>query len=50
MNGLQPLTYATVANWMAITHEIVEPHEVEALLRIDRAILFPTDPNQNGRR
>ncbi len=41
MNGLNPLTYTTVADWSRLKGVKPEPHEVEALLTLDAVMLFP---------
>lgn len=45
MTGAAPLAYSTIAQWAALTGRSVTPLEVEALIRLDAAMLAPaTEP------
>lgn len=41
MNGLLPLTYATLSAWAALRGRRLQPHEVDALLVLDAIRLHP---------
>lgn len=41
MNGLAPLTYSTIAHWMRLRDHRLLPHEVDALIMLDLALLHP---------
>jgi hypothetical protein len=43
MIGLLPLTYSTIADWSRLEDVDVKPHEVQALLILDRTMLYPSD-------
>lgn len=49
---VMPLTYFTIAGYVAVTGEIIRPHEAQALMRLDRARLYPRNPDEkvNGSR
>lgn len=46
MEGVAPLSYATVSHWSELTDTPLEPYEVEALMRVDAAIRNPEEPEQ----
>lgn len=41
MGGFNPLTYTTIVDWALLTGREIEPHEVDALLALDRVLLSP---------
>lgn len=41
MNGFAPLSYTTIADWARLTDRTVRPHEVKALLALDRVMRNP---------
>ncbi len=41
MSGLAPLTYTTIDAWCRLTEIALEPREVQALMILDSAMLFP---------
>ncbi|HXG70341.1 MAG TPA: hypothetical protein VNJ04_06965 [Gemmatimonadaceae bacterium] len=41
MNGLLPLTYSTISDWSRLQDIPVAPHEVDALMVLDRTLLYP---------
>lgn len=43
MNGYNPLTYTTIADWARLKDVDISPHEVDALLYLDGAMLHPGD-------
>lgn len=43
MEGVAPLSYATVEAWARLCEIPVEPHEVEALMALDGAMLCPDE-------
>jgi hypothetical protein len=43
MMGLLPLTYSTIRDWAGFEDVEVRPHEVQALLIIDRTLLYPSE-------
>lgn len=43
-HGFCPLTHTTIRHWAENMDEHPKPHEIEALLLIDKAYLFPGDP------
>jgi hypothetical protein len=42
-HGLDPITYQDVDAWARLTDRMPEPHEVHALMRLDRAMIHPGD-------
>lgn len=38
MNGFAPLTYSTIRDWSVLTDRAIAPHEVHALMVLDRAM------------
>jgi hypothetical protein len=43
MSGLLPLSFTTIAAWSELKGVSVEPHEVDALIQLDSAMLYPGD-------
>lgn len=48
MNGLTPLTYATICEWAMLYDHRIEPHEVRALLLLDSVRLYPPKETDSG--
>lgn len=46
MNGLAPVTYATVESWARLTGTIVRPEEVRALVQLDAALIAAAQDEQ----
>lgn len=49
MNGLAPLSYPVIAEWARLTGRDPQPHEVEALIRLDAELLALEVPPDNGK-
>jgi hypothetical protein len=45
-SGLLPLTWTTIRDWSFVTGEEIEEHEAQALLIIDRTLLYPSDDEE----
>lgn len=43
MNGPEPISYTDIDAWARLTGRAPAPHEVQALVLLDRARLFPGD-------
>lgn len=48
MSGLLPLSYTTIADWARLTDTDVDPLEVDALMQLDAAMLYPEEPKEDG--
>lgn len=46
MSGFLPLSHTTVFHWRRNMRIRVEPHEIAALLLLDRARLYVTDDDE----
>lgn len=44
--GYAPLSYSTIADWARLKKVDIEPHEVEALILLDAAMLSPDDTTE----
>jgi hypothetical protein len=47
MDGLAPLSYATIAEWSRLKGVPILPIEVEALMLLDSAMLYPGEPEKD---
>jgi hypothetical protein len=43
MGGLMPLSYTTIADYSRLKDVYFKPHEIEALIAIDAAMLYPDE-------
>ena len=41
VNGAEPITYQALESWARLTGRTPAPHEVAALMLVDRVLLFP---------
>lgn len=49
MGGPAPVTYLDIEAWARLTDRRLEPHEVQALTEIDRAVRYPgPEPEDEG--
>jgi len=48
MNGLAPLSYATIAAWSALTGNVPNTLEVRALFVLDASLLSPPDEKESS--
>ena len=44
--GLLPLNYSTIFAWRDLEEIDIQPHEVQALLIIDKTMLYPSDEEE----
>jgi hypothetical protein len=49
MNGIAPLSYATVESWSRLKGVDVMPHEIDALFLLDSVMIYPGNPDEDDK-